>query len=115
MKVRSIHAALPLPVSNGPYRGVERSFLYDEFIDSNEEIPPFLSGITDERARENVIAAACEGYAFPTNLDNDPPVGGLAPPSQADLVRRAVAEGWTIEQVRLGLAVRKARRAGLTP
>lgn len=76
---------------------------------------PFLAGLTDERARENLIAAACEGYAFPTNLDHDPPVGGLAPPSQADLVRRAVAEGWTIEEVRLGLADRKARRAGLTP
>ena len=33
--------------------------------------------------------AFAEGYAFPTNLDRDPPVGGLAPPSQADLVWQA--------------------------
>jgi ectoine hydroxylase-related dioxygenase (phytanoyl-CoA dioxygenase family) len=46
-------------------------------------------------APEHAVAAAAEGYAFPTNLDRDPPVNGLAPPSQADLVRRALAEGWT--------------------
>jgi len=40
-----------------------------------------------------VIAAAAEGYAFPTNLDTDPPVGGLAPETQAALLRRALAEG----------------------
>lgn len=74
---------------------------------------PFLGGIADERTRENVIAAACEGYAFPTNLDNDPPIGGLAPPSQADMIRRAAAEGWPIDQVRAELAARNARRTGL--
>src|SRR3954470_7900969 len=31
----------------------------------------------------NVIAASAEGYAFPTNLDRDQPVGGLAPQTQA--------------------------------
>ncbi|MBA3907954.1 MAG: phytanoyl-CoA dioxygenase family protein [Pseudonocardiales bacterium] len=43
---------------------------------------------------EHAIAAAAEGYAFPTNLDRDAPVGGRTPPSQADLVRQALAEGW---------------------
>ena len=28
------------------------------------------------------IAATGEGYSFPTNLDNDPPKGGLAPETQ---------------------------------
>ena len=41
----------------------------------------------------NVIAACAEGYAFPTNLDRDPPLGGLAPASQADLMRKALADG----------------------
>ena len=41
------------------------------------------------------IAACAEGYPFPTNLDTDPPVGGLAPPSMADVMRRALNEGWT--------------------
>jgi ectoine hydroxylase-related dioxygenase (phytanoyl-CoA dioxygenase family) len=43
---------------------------------------------------ENVIAAAAEGYAFPTDLDRDQPIGGLAPQTRADLMRQALAEGW---------------------
>jgi ectoine hydroxylase-related dioxygenase (phytanoyl-CoA dioxygenase family) len=74
---------------------------------------PYLSQIDDPRALENVIAAACEGYAFPTNLDFDPPIGGLAPASQADAVRTAVAERWPIEKVRADFAARQQRRRGL--
>ena len=47
-----------------------------------------------------VVAACAEGYPFPTNLDLDPPVGGLAPPSQADTVWQAVSEGWDAERLR---------------
>ena len=36
------------------------------------------------------IAATAEGYSFPTNLDNDPPVGGLAPETQQALFLRAL-------------------------
>ena len=57
--------------------------------------PALRSGLAlDPRAVANVIAASAEGYAFPTNLDRDPPLGGLAPPSQAALMKRALAEGW---------------------
>ncbi|SUZ33383.1 hypothetical protein ROE7235_03153 [Roseibaca ekhonensis] len=38
------------------------------------------------------IAAAAEGYSFPTNLDRDPPKGGLAPETQQALFARAIAE-----------------------
>ena len=41
------------------------------------------------------IAASAEGYPFPTNLDTDPPIGGNAPASQADLLRKAVEAGAT--------------------
>jgi hypothetical protein len=58
----------------------------------------------------NVIAASAEGYPFPTNLDSDPPVDGLAPPSQADLVRRALCEGWPPEALRAELRAGTARR-----
>ena len=50
-------------------------------------------------ALENVIAACSEGYAFPTNLDRDPPTHGLAPRSQADFVREALNNGDTPEQL----------------
>lgn len=53
----------------------------------------------DPRALDNVIAASAEGYAFPTNLDRDQPVDGLAPPTQAELVRQALAEGWDHPQL----------------
>ncbi len=36
------------------------------------------------------IAACAEGYPFPTNLDKDPPLDGMAPESQAGLMRRAL-------------------------
>jgi ectoine hydroxylase-related dioxygenase (phytanoyl-CoA dioxygenase family) len=49
------------------------------------------------------IAASAEGYAFPTNLDRDAAVGGLTPPSQADLVRQALAEGWDEARFRKAL------------
>jgi ectoine hydroxylase-related dioxygenase (phytanoyl-CoA dioxygenase family) len=48
----------------------------------------------DETALRNIVAASSEGYAFPTNLDRDQPVGDLAPESQAELVWRALHEGW---------------------
>src|SRR4051794_28724919 len=53
---------------------------------------------------ENVIAASAEGYAFPTNLDIHQPVGGLAPKTQADLVRDALAEGWDDARFQRALA-----------
>ena len=38
------------------------------------------------------IAATAEGYSFPTNLDNDPPKGGLAPETQQAFFIRALEE-----------------------
>ncbi|MDE3078583.1 MAG: phytanoyl-CoA dioxygenase family protein [Paracoccaceae bacterium] len=40
---------------------------------------------------DNVIAASAEGYPFPTNLDSNPPIGGMAPKTQADFLRDALA------------------------
>ncbi len=39
------------------------------------------------------IASCAEGYSFPTNLDSDPPVGGLAPVTQAALMHQALSDG----------------------
>ncbi|MBQ1099777.1 phytanoyl-CoA dioxygenase family protein [Streptomyces sp. b94] len=64
----------------------------------------------DERWLENVVAASAEGYPFPTNLDSDPPVDGLAPSSQADVVRRALREEWTPKALREVLRVRRESR-----
>lgn len=65
----------------------------------------------DRREIDNVIAASAEGYSFPTNLDRDQPIGGLAPPTQAELVRRALDEDWGHEELvaQLAEAVRRTR------
>ncbi len=63
-----------------------------------------------EDGLRRVVAAFADGYPFPTNLDRDPPVGGLAPPSQADVVWQAVTEGWTPERLRGELRAHAARR-----
>jgi ectoine hydroxylase-related dioxygenase (phytanoyl-CoA dioxygenase family) len=52
---------------------------------------------------DHVIAASVEGYAFPTNLDRDQPIGGLAPQTQADLVRQALDEDWPADRVQEAL------------
>ena len=54
-------------------------------------------GAIDAEAAGNAIAACAEGYSFPTNLDRDPAIGGLAPQSQQAVMRQALAEGWTPE------------------
>jgi len=56
----------------------------------------------------NVIAASAEGYAFPTNLDRDQPIDGLAPPTQADLMRRALAENWAVADFTAAVRAQRA-------
>lgn len=53
--------------------------------------------MTPEEA-DAVIASTAEGYPFPTNLDKDPPQGGLAPESQQALFRRALTESWRADR-----------------
>jgi ectoine hydroxylase-related dioxygenase (phytanoyl-CoA dioxygenase family) len=63
-----------------------------------------------ERELRNVVAASAEGYAFPTNLDRDQPVGGLAPQTQAELVWQALQEGWDAAAFAAGLRAHTDRR-----
>ena len=57
------------------------------------------------------VAASAEGYAFPTNLDRDVPIGGLTPPSQQDLVHEALANKTAPDELAAQLAVHRQRRA----
>jgi ectoine hydroxylase-related dioxygenase (phytanoyl-CoA dioxygenase family) len=71
---------------------------------------PVLSGSDmDHETISRVVAAAGEGYAFPTNLDLDPPVGGLIPESQSELMKRALKEGISVADVE-GLLVAQTER-----
>ena len=68
------------------------------------------AGTLDPASLDAAIAATAEGYSFPTNLDTDPPLGGLAPESQAALVRRAIRDVLTPAEVDHALAAQAARR-----
>lgn len=57
-----------------------------------------------------VIAATAEGYSFPTNLDRDPPVGGLAPETQAALLHRAITSGMSEADFNAALAAQANRQ-----
>ncbi|MFW0784126.1 phytanoyl-CoA dioxygenase family protein [Gordonia sp. CPCC 206044] len=68
-----------------------------------------LAGSGDQRAVANVIAASAEGYAFPSNLDLDQPITGLTGESQAQLLTRALADGFTAERFDVELSALDAR------
>jgi len=51
------------------------------------------AGSLSQRDVGNVVAACAEGYPFPANLDLEPPVGGLAVPSQQAVMLKALKEG----------------------
>jgi ectoine hydroxylase-related dioxygenase (phytanoyl-CoA dioxygenase family) len=57
-----------------------------------------------------VVAASAEGYAFPTNLDRDPPVGGLAPESQQALMLRALHARWSADKFNQALQIQAEKK-----
>ena len=59
---------------------------------------------------EAAVSACAEGYSFPTSLDTDPPVGGLAPETQKQLFLKALGEQMSPEEFAKALAVQSARR-----
>jgi ectoine hydroxylase-related dioxygenase (phytanoyl-CoA dioxygenase family) len=56
------------------------------------------------------ISACAEGYSFPTNLDTDPPIGGLAPEAPAALCRRALAQEMPVQEFNAALSALYARK-----
>ena len=59
---------------------------------------------------DRAVACCAEGYSFPTDLDLDPPIGGLAPESQQALMRRALAEAWSVERFEQALAMQAQKK-----
>lgn len=69
------------------------------------------AGLSDLE-REALLASTAEAYPFPTDLERDPPVDGLAPPSQRDILREALAENWAFDELSAKLAAYESRRSG---
>lgn len=65
--------------------------------------PELKQQMDDKRLTESqlqhVTAAAAESYPFPTNLDRDPPVNGMAPHSQAMIMRDCLDKGLDTKQM----------------
>ncbi len=68
------------------------------------------SGAITAREADNVVAATAEGYPFPANLDVDSPLSGMAPPSQQDVLRQALAEDWPIAKLEQTIADQDGRK-----
>ena len=56
------------------------------------------------------ISACAEGYSFPTNLDTDPPISGLAPETPAALCRLALAQEMPVQEFNAALSALYARK-----
>ena len=76
--------------------------------------PTLLSAMSDgsiSRQQVNqIVAASAEGYSFPTNLDADPPVNGMAPQPQSAVVLSCLEAGLAPEQFNLRLQEQANRR-----
>ncbi len=68
------------------------------------------AGTLTAREADTVVAATAEGYPFPANLDIDSPLSGMAPPSQQDVLRQALAEGWAVARLRREIADQNGRK-----
>ncbi|WP_426128554.1 phytanoyl-CoA dioxygenase family protein [Pseudomonas sp. DWP1b1] len=64
----------------------------------------------DAQAVHAVIACTADGYAFPTNLDTDPPLKGLAPQTGQQLMQQALDERWPLSDFAAAVAQMRAKR-----
>ncbi|MCU1786822.1 phytanoyl-CoA dioxygenase family protein [Pseudomonas sp. 13B_2.1_Bac1] len=64
----------------------------------------------DAQAVAAVVACTADGYAFPTNLDTDPPLHGLAPQTGQELMLQALDERWTPADFAAAVAQLRAKR-----
>ena len=111
-------AHVDMPVETGPTLYLPHSQKYapgyvafhqPEFTAMVSALYPVLRSYAGDV--RNVVAASAEGYAFPTNLDRDQPIGGLAPQTQAELVLQALTEGWEPDRFAAALRDQQERRA----
>jgi ectoine hydroxylase-related dioxygenase (phytanoyl-CoA dioxygenase family) len=68
------------------------------------------AGSITEREVRDTVAAVADGYAFPTNLDSDPPLEGNAPETGQQLLHRAVKEQWVPEELYARMSAYRRRR-----
>jgi len=67
-------------------------------------------GALNDESLSAVIAMAGDGYSFPTNLDADPPVNGLAPQTGQQLMFEALSQRWPLPTFSERVAEMRAKR-----
>lgn len=66
----------------------------------DEMVALHRAGAMSQDEQEALLAAICEQYPFPTNMDRNPPrPGGLTPLGELDVVTAALKEAWTKDRV----------------
>lgn len=77
--------------------------------------PLLLQGLEqealDSASVESVIAHTADGYSFPTNLDTDPPLNGLAPQTGQQLMAQALEQRWPLRRFAEAVAQLRAKRS----
>ncbi|KKD58974.1 phytanoyl-CoA dioxygenase [Grimontia sp. AD028] len=68
------------------------------------------NGSLSSSEKAAIVTAAADGYAFPTNLDTDPPIGGLAPETMEALLCRALDENMDADTFDIALAQLKEKQ-----
>jgi ectoine hydroxylase-related dioxygenase (phytanoyl-CoA dioxygenase family) len=74
--------------------------------------PVLSGGRWGKEALQTIVAATAEGYAFPTNLDTDPAVGGMSPKTHADMMHEALANGTAADEFDSIIGTLDKRRRG---
>ncbi|MFK7804853.1 MAG: phytanoyl-CoA dioxygenase family protein [Anaerolineae bacterium] len=68
------------------------------------------AGTITDREIVDTIASVAEGYSFPTNLDSDPPIGGNAPETAAQMMHTALTADWPLNKLKKKLKAYKKRQ-----
>ncbi len=67
-------------------------------------------GELDEEGAQAVIAMSADGYSFPTNLDTDPPLQGMAPQTGQQLMQQALHDRWDVARFVEAVEVMRNKR-----
>jgi len=63
-----------------------------------------------ELERSALLSAVCDGYSFPSNLDTDAPIAGMAPMTHAQLTTDALADGLPLSDYLKMVELHKSKR-----
>lgn len=84
----------------------------DSYAISKEIYPALLEKVNglDSLQLQAIICATADGYSFPSNLDTDPPLQGMAPQTAQALLSLALAQQWPTEKFYQAMDQHQAKR-----